>query len=130
MDSKTRKKWEVRLAALILFVIGFIAGGLAMNLYRSREWAPRSGGRGAFEHVLNKLNLSDEQRTEVTAIFEDARKQLDELRKESEPKFREVRKNTDDRLKAVLTTEQWEQFQRMTHRKGRPFGPRPEEGPR
>jgi Spy/CpxP family protein refolding chaperone len=130
MDSKTRKKWEVRLAALILFVIGFIAGGLAMNLYRSREWVPRSGGRGSFEHVLNKLNLSDEQRTEVTAIFEDARKQLDELRKESEPKFREVRKNTDDRLKAVLTTEQWEQFQRMTHRKGRPFGPRPEEGPR
>ena len=130
MDSKTRKKWEVRLAALILFVIGFIAGGLAMNLYRSREWAPRSGGRGSFEHVLNKLNLSEEQRTEVTAIFGNARKQLDELRKESEPKFREVRKNTDDRLKAVLTTEQWEQFQRMTHRKGRPFGPRPEEGPR
>ena len=130
MDSKTRKKWEVRLAALILFVIGFIAGGLAMNLYRSREWAPGSGGRGSFEHVLNKLSLSDEQRTEVTVIFEDARKQLNELRKESEPKFREVRKNTDDRLKAVLTTEQWEQFQRLTHRKGRPFGPRPEEGPR
>lgn len=130
MDSKTRKKWEVRLAALILFVIGFIAGGLAMNLYRSREWAPGSGGRGSFEHVLNKLSLSDEQRTEVTVIFEDARKQLNELRKESEPKFREVRKNTDDRLKAVLTTEQWAQFQRLTHRKGRPFGPRPEEGPR
>ena len=129
MDSKTRKKWEVRLAALILFVIGFIAGGLAMNLYRSREWAPGSGGRGSFEHVLNKLNLSDEQRTKVTAIFEDARKQLNELRKESEPKFKEVRKNTDDRLQAVLSTEQWDQFQRMTHRKGRPFGPRPEEGP-
>jgi len=130
MDSKTSKKWEVRLAALILFVIGFIAGGLAMNLYRSREWAPRSGGRGSFEQVLNKLNLSEEQRTEVTAIFEDARKQLNELRKESEPKFREVRKNTDDRLKAVLTSEQWEQFQRITHRKGRPFGSRPEEGSR
>jgi Spy/CpxP family protein refolding chaperone len=130
MDNKTRKKWEVRLAALILFVTGFIAGGLAMNLYRSREWTPRSGGRGSFEHVLEKLNLSQEQRTEVTTIFEDARKQLNELRKESEPKFREVRKNTDDRLKSVLTPEQFEQFQRMTQRRGRPFGPRPEEGPR
>jgi len=127
MESKTRKKWEVRLAVLILFVTGFIAGGLAMNLYRSREWSPRSGGRGSFERVLDKLNLSQEQRTEVTSIFEDARTQLNELRKESEPKFKEVRKNTDDRLKAVLTPEQWEQFQRMTHRRGRPFGPRPEE---
>jgi len=25
---------QVRLAVLILFVVGFIAGGLAMNLYR------------------------------------------------------------------------------------------------
>src|SRR5215813_14114748 len=76
MESKTRKKWEVRLAVLILFVTGFIAGGLAMNLYRSREWSPRSGGRGSFERVLDKLNLSQEQRTEVTSIFEDARTQL------------------------------------------------------
>ena len=128
MDSKTRKKWEVRLAVLILFVTGFIAGGLAMNLYHSRDWSPRSG-RGSFEHVLDKLNLTQDQRVEVTAIFEDARKQLNELRKESEPKFSEVRKNTDDRLKAVLTTQQWEQFQRMTHRRGRPFGPRPAEAP-
>src|SRR5215813_1174700 len=78
MDSKTRKKWEVRLAVLILFVTGFIAGGLAMNLYHSRDWSPRSG-RGSFEHVLDKLNLTQDQRVEVTAIFEDARKQLNEL---------------------------------------------------
>jgi Spy/CpxP family protein refolding chaperone len=130
MDSKTRRKWEVRLAALILFVAGFIAGGLAMNLYRSREWSPRSGDRGSFEHMLDRLNLTQDQRTEVSTIFEDARRQLNELRKESEPKFKEVRKNTDDRLQAVLTKEQWEQFQRMTHKGGRRFGPpRREEGP-
>jgi Spy/CpxP family protein refolding chaperone len=131
MDSKTRRKWEVRLAVLILFVAGFLAGGLAMNLYRSREWSPRSGGRGSFEHMLERLSLTQDQKAEVDKIFEDARKQLNELRKESEPKFRQVRKNTDERLQAVLTKEQFEQFQRMTHRRGWRFGPpRPEEGPR
>ena len=124
MDSKTRRRWEVRLAVLILFVAGFIAGGLAMNLYRSREWSPRSGGRGSFEHMLDRLNLTQDQKAEVDKIFEDARNQLNELRKESAPKFREVRKNTDDRLKAVLTEEQFEQFQRMTHKRGGRFGPR------
>jgi len=125
MDSKTRKKWEVRLAVLILFVAGFIGGGLAMNLYRSREWSARSAGRGSFDHMLDRLNLSQDQRVELDKIFEDARKQLNELRRESEPKFREVRQNTDERLKSVLTTEQWEQFQRMTEKRGHRFGPHP-----
>jgi Spy/CpxP family protein refolding chaperone len=72
--------------------------------------------------MIDRLNLTQDQRTQVDSIFEDARKQLAELRQESEPRFREVRKNTDERLQAVLTPEQWEQFQQMTSRRGRPFG--------
>jgi Spy/CpxP family protein refolding chaperone len=122
MDSRTRKKWEVRLAVLILFVVGFLAGGLAMNLYNSRELRPRSGARGGFEQMLDRLDLTQDQREKVRAIFDDTRKQLSELRRESEPRFRELRKNTDERLQAVLTPDQWEQFQRMTDRGRRPHG--------
>src|ERR1700687_1294704 len=103
MDSNTRSKWQVRLAVLILFVVGFIAGGLAMNIYRARQSSSRTGERGGFEQMLDRLNLTQDQRTQVNEIFEDARKQLTELRKESEPRFREVRKNTDERLQIVLT---------------------------
>src|SRR5687767_8211773 len=117
MDSSARSKWQIRLAVLILFVVGFIAGGLTMNLYRARQWSPRTGGRGGFEQMLDKLNLTNDQRTQVKGIFEDARKQLNELRKESEPRFREVRKNTDERLQTVLTAEQWEQFKQLTDRR-------------
>ena len=119
MDSNTRSKWQVRLAVLILFVVGFIAGGLAMNIYRERHWSPRTEGRGGFEQMLDRLDLTQDQRTQVNEIFEDARKQLTELRKESEPRFREVRKNTDERLQTVLTAEQWERFQQMTDRRNR-----------
>lgn len=123
MDSRARSKWQVRLAVLILFVVGFIAGGLTMDLYRSRQMSRRDGGRGAFEQMLDRLNLTQDQRTQVSGIFEDARKQLTELRKESEPRFREVRKNTDERLQSVLTPEQWEQFRQMTERRrNRPYG--------
>ena len=122
MDSNTRSKWQVRLAVLILFVVGFIAGGLAMNIYRDRHWSPRAGGRGGFDQMLDRLDLTQDQRTQVNEIFEDARKQLTELRKESEPRFREVRKNTDERLQTVLTAEQWQQFQQMTDRRNRQHG--------
>ena len=125
MNSSSKGKWQVRLAVFLLFVVGFIAGGLAMNIYRGRQWSPRAGGRGGFEQMLNKLDLTADQRTQVNEIFEDARKQLSELRKESEPKFREVRKNTDERLQSVLTATQWEQFQQMTDRRNRSHrGPR------
>ncbi|HTG15311.1 MAG TPA: periplasmic heavy metal sensor [Blastocatellia bacterium] len=128
MNSSAASKWQVRLAVVLIFVVGFIAGALAMNVYRSRQRAfSRANGHGRFEQVLDKLNLSPEQRTQVGAIFDDARAQLTEVRKESGPKFREVRERTDERLKAVLTPEQWEQFQQVTnesrerrqHRRGR-----------
>lgn len=131
MDSSSKGKWQVRLAVVILFVVGFVAGGLAMNIYRARQWSPRAGGRGGFEQMLDKLDLTQDQRTQVNGIFEDARKQLTELRRESEPRFREVRENTDQRLKTVLTPQQWEQFQQITDRRNRPYGrPRREGGPR
>ena len=125
MNSNTKTKWQVRLAALTIFVIGFIAGALAMNIYRGQRGPSAYGDRrGRFEETLDKLNLTQDQKTQVKAIFDDARAQLGQLRKESEPKFREVRKQTDERLKAVLEPGQWEQFQQIMSeaRRGRSRG--------
>src|SRR6185503_17119908 len=125
MNSNTKTKWQVRLAALMIFVIGFIAGALAMNIYRGQRGPSAYGDRrGRFEETLDKLNLTQDQKNQVKAIFDDARAQLGQLRKESEPKFREVRKQTDERLKAVLEPGQWEQFQQIMSeaRKGRSHG--------
>ena len=114
MDSRTKNKWQVRLAVLIIFAIGFIAGGLAMNFYRDhRRSADYQSMRGGFDRVIEELDLTPEQKTQVDAIFDDARAQLMEIRKQSGPKYHEVRKQTDERLKAVLTPEQWEQFQQI-----------------
>jgi Spy/CpxP family protein refolding chaperone len=114
METSARNKWQIRLAVLSIFVIGFIAGALATNFYSARRGAsPSPGMRGGFERVFDRLNLAPEQKDQVKAIFDDARAQLADVRKESEPKFREVRKQTDERLQAVLTPEQWEQFQKM-----------------
>ena len=63
--------------------------------------------------MIEQLNLTPEQKIEVEKILEETRTQLMEIRKESGPKFREVRKQTDERLQAVLTPEQWEQFQQI-----------------
>ena len=128
MDNSPRNKWQVRLAVIVIFVVGFVAGVLTLNIYRAHQWSSsRAPGRGGFEQMLDKLNLSTEQRTQVAEIFDDARAELTQLRKESGPRFREVRERTDQRLQAVLTPEQWAEFRQVTsdsrrsrqHRMGR-----------
>jgi Spy/CpxP family protein refolding chaperone len=125
MDSSPRNKWHVRLAVIVIFVVGFVTGVLTLNIYRGHQWSSSRGpGRGGFEQMLDKLNLSTEQRTQVAEIFDDARAELIQVRKESGPRFREVRERTDQRLQAVLTPEQWTEFRQLTSESRRNRQPR------
>lgn len=110
MDATTKSKWQVRLAAILIFVLGFAAGALALNGYR--RWARNDGGRrGGFEAMLNRLQLTEEQKPQVHQILTETRQHLEGLRKESEPRVVEIRRQADERLQKVLTAEQWKKFQ-------------------
>ncbi len=61
--------------------------------------------------MLDSLQLTAEQKTQVHQILGDTREQLQALRKESEPRVSELRRQTDERLQKVLTPDQWKQFQ-------------------
>ena len=114
MDETKKSKWRVRVAALVVFILGFTAGALALNVYR-RLNPPRFDGsssrRDRFEQMLNRLQLNEEQKTQVRQILSDTRTQLQALRKETEPRFDEIRHQADERLQKVLTPDQWKQFQ-------------------
>jgi Spy/CpxP family protein refolding chaperone len=128
MDMSTKRKWQVRAAALILFLLGFTAGALAFNGYQ--RWArnrPATDRQGRFEQMLDSLQLNAEQKTQVHQILSDTREQLRNLRKETEPRYDEIRKQADERLQKVMTAEQWQKFQQarseMRNRGRRGRGP-------
>ena len=112
MDITNRNKWQVRLAAVVIFLLGFAAGALTLNAYK--RWS-RSGVEASrqdrFERMLDTLQLNADQKTQVHQILDDTREQLQALRKESEPRVNELRQQTDERLQKVLTPDQWKQFQ-------------------
>jgi Spy/CpxP family protein refolding chaperone len=114
MDKITKNRWQVRAAAVIIFLLGFAAGALALNAYRA--WS-RGGGQASrqdrFEQMLDRLQINGEQKAQVQQILGDTRQQLQALRKESEPKVTEIRQQADERLQKVLTPEQWQRFQQM-----------------
>jgi len=110
MNNVAKNRWQVRIAAIIIFVLGFTAGILALNVYRGLAWG-RQGNR--IDELAERLQLSDEQKTKVQEIFSDTREQLRAARQEMEPRMTEIRRQADGRLQTVLTPEQWEKFQRL-----------------
>jgi len=117
MNNVARNKWQVRIAAAIIFVLGFTAGILALNVYRGLA---RNGGPGnRFEELSERLQLTPDQKTKVQEIFGDTREQLRALRRESEPKVEEIRRQADGRLQTVLTSAQWQQFQKLRDERDR-----------
>jgi Spy/CpxP family protein refolding chaperone len=128
MNELIKGRWQVRLAAIVIFVLGFTAGILALNVYRG--WVRGGGSRDRFEQLSQRLQLNEDQKTKMQQVFSDTREQLAALRKESEPKVNEIRRQADERMKQILTPEQWEQFEKsrdeMRHRRGGRGGPRGE----
>lgn len=131
MDISNKSKWQVRVAALLIFVLGVAAGALALNGYQRWSRSRAEGSRQQrFEQMLDRLQLNADQKTQVHQILSETREQLQNLRKESEPRFDAIRQQADERLQKVLTPEQWKQFQqerdanRSRERRGRPEGTR------
>jgi Spy/CpxP family protein refolding chaperone len=109
MEIVNKNKWQLRFAVLAIFALGFAAGALSWNIYRSYRFGRPPG----FELMLDRLQLTSEQRPQVEKILTDARTQWMEVRREMGPRMREIREQTDQRLQAVLTPEQWERFKQM-----------------
>ncbi len=112
MNSLTKSKWQLRVAAVVIFLLGVAAGTLAPLAYRG--WA--RGGRpphqrDPFEHMLQRLELKDEQKAQVKQILGETREHFRALRREREPREQEIKQRTNERLRQVLTPEQWQKFQ-------------------
>ncbi|HEU4834513.1 MAG TPA: periplasmic heavy metal sensor [Pyrinomonadaceae bacterium] len=118
MNNVTKNRWQVRVAAIIIFVLGFTAGILALNVYRGVVRGGAGGGN-RMDELSERLQLTADQKTKVQEIFNDTREQLRAVRRETEPRMEEIRRQADGRLQTVLTPQQWEQFQRLREERGR-----------
>lgn len=117
MEYITKTRWQVRVAAGVIFLLGFAAGILTLNVYRA--WAHRNAPtrESRIEQMAKELQLSADQKAKVQQIFTDTREQLRGLRKESEPRVAEIRKQADERIQQTLTPEQWQRFQQLRKEK-------------
>ncbi len=112
MNIETKSKWQIRLATLSIFLLGFVAGAFALNAYHL--WfsaAKQPTRRERFDETFNRLGLNESQKAEVQKILGETREKIQKLKQESEPGVQEIRTQTDEKLKRVMTPEQWQEFQ-------------------
>jgi Spy/CpxP family protein refolding chaperone len=115
MEFRNNPKWQIRLIAIAIFLLGFVAGALTFNAYHAWSNSHRkfSKKEDKYQKILNQLNLSKEQRAEVERIMNETREEIQALRRENEPRIREIRDRTSEKMQRVLTQEQWEKFQKL-----------------
>ncbi len=112
METIRNSKWRVRIAAILIFLLGFSAGVLGLNVYQ-RWRSGVSARRQEYAQMIDRLQLNNDQKTQIQQIFSDTRAQLQALRKEPDPRVAGIRQQTDEKLQKVLTPDQWKQFQQL-----------------
>ncbi len=112
MNSEIKNRWQIRIATLSIFLLGFLAGGFSLNVYHLWFSAPRQPTKQErYDEAFSRLGLSDTQKAEVQKLVGEIRGKIQELRLESEPRMQEIRAQHDEKLQRVLTPEQWRKFQ-------------------
>ena len=102
---------------LTVAVVGAIAlSGFAIAQAGDKE---DRGGRGwhkhghRFEHLVETLNLTPEQKAKVQPIFDQAKPQLKAIHQEARQKAKAIMDNTMAQIRPMLTKEQQKKFDDM-----------------
>jgi Spy/CpxP family protein refolding chaperone len=125
MDSNPNSQTKARLIVVSVFVIGFAAGALALNLYQQLTSSkgkdgPHNGTEFLVRRMNEKVGLSSDQQEQIRKIldetsdkYRDIRKDLEPRIKDFEPRFNSVRQASRDRIRALLTSEQLPKYEQM-----------------
>jgi hypothetical protein len=131
MESKNISQTKARLIVIAVFVIGFAAGALSLNLYQHlmSPASPRDNGdrKGVIIQKMNeRMDLSSDQQARIREILDATAKKYGEIRKDMEPRikdfeprFNAVRQQSRDEIRALLNEKQLPKFEEMVQEQDR-----------
>jgi Spy/CpxP family protein refolding chaperone len=125
MNETTRRSGGARAkviaAALAVFVLGCVTGAALDSAYRLRAEGPRREPRQQqqqreefFESLQKNLDLDERQSAQIRAVIDETREGYRQLRTEVRPRYDTLRRDGRAKIRALLTPEQQQKFDRMT----------------
>ena len=132
MENKTSSQTKARLIVITVFVIGFAAGALSLNLYQrltsssNKEPDPRDRAGLYIKKMNDKMNLTSDQQNKIRDILDNTGKRYSEIRQKMQPcvkdfvpQFDAVRQQGRDEIRSVLSENQLPKFQEMVEERDR-----------
>src|SRR5215813_5256065 len=125
MESRTSSQNKARMIVASVFLVGFVAGALALNLYQrltSSSSRPPEPGKVEFQmrKMEDRVGLTSDQETRVRAILEERSKKFGEIFREMEPqlkpfepRFGAVREESRNQIRELLTEKQLPKYEEM-----------------
>ena len=123
MTSSTNPARRMRIQGVVLlaltFIVGVLAGGATERIRASRGKPLRPFGEMAeLPPPFMRLGLTEEQRVEISAIFERGRPQTDSVLRELMPHLQAIQDSIRTEIRNILTLEQAEQLDAEYERRG------------
>ncbi len=122
------KNWKPIVGACSIFLLGMIAGGLiTAKAIQTRIRNVMKGGPDAMEALVvdrmsSVLGLDAAQKEKLRVIAQDSHGKLKQLRKQVDPQAQEVLARTEADIRAILTPEQKEKFEKMVAERRNAWG--------
>jgi len=114
-DSTLRLRIQGAVLIALVFVVGVLAGGATERIRASREKPMRPFRQaGELPRPFARLGLTEEQRTEISAILERGRPQTDSVLQELMPHLQAISDSIRVEIREVLTPEQTELLDDMS----------------
>jgi len=120
MDND-KKRGEAAVLVVIVFLLGALLGGVGNHLWGESVWGkqmmPAQPTKGQIVSNLTKeLQLTPDQQTQLGVIVDDTRAQWRTLYTTIEPRHEEIRQQSRDRIRAILTPDQKPKFEEFMKR--------------
>ncbi len=132
MQSKNNSQQKARLIVVSVFIIGFAAGALSLNLYQrltssgSERVDPRDRTGFIIRKMKDRMDMNADQEARIREILDntgqkylDIRKKMEPWMKDFEPQFDAVRQQGREEIRAVLTEKQLHAYQEMVDEQDR-----------
>src|SRR5215212_2121210 len=111
---------KVIAAALAVFVLGCVTGAALDSAYRLRGGGRRRTPHGQqgrddfFKSLQKNLDLDARQTEQIRGVIDETRAGYRQLQTEVSPRYDALRRDGRARIRALLTPEQQQKFDRMT----------------
>lgn len=116
------KNWKPILGILLVFALGiltglFIAGAIARHgVDRISAEGPHFIGQLVVRRMTGNLDLTPDQKTKIQTIIGQTRTEISAIRLEAAPKVRQSLETAYKEIRAILTPEQAEKFDKNVER--------------